>query len=181
MRAIIPVTMYMSFKDVDNTSLLQLDHGSSFSHLHCSMDTLYTHESMMIVDTVYPEILATFLIWRFGSQDQNHQIYIDLLTILSPCCATTKINYSLILHKSPNLMIANISGYMVIHSLIEQYSLLVKWELLNAFQSVNRLGVKGTRIDSDYSNTLFFNFLQLFNQLKLYQIPKITCVLSCVE
>ena len=70
-------------------------------------------------------ILATFLIWQFwqlGSKLPNfyHQIYIDLLTMLCPCCATAKFNSANIkfqpdLAKSPNLMIANMTGYTVCH------------------------------------------------------------------
>ena len=60
-------------------------------------------------------------VWRSGSKSPNfyHQIHINLLTMLYPCCATVKFiifanfYYSLILRKSPNLMIANISGYTV--------------------------------------------------------------------
>ena len=47
--------------------------------------------------TVYPEILATFLIWRFGGQYQNHQICINLLTI----CFVLAV-------QPPNLISANI-------------------------------------------------------------------------
>ena len=50
---------------------------SSFMHTY-----MYIH-----VRTVYPEILATFLIWRFGGQDENRQFislnlhtYVDLRT-----------------------------------------------------------------------------------------------------
>ena len=57
------------------------------SGMHVCM--LHTH----VVHTVCSEILATFLIWRFGSQYQNHQICIDLLTMLCPCCATAKFNF----------------------------------------------------------------------------------------
>ena len=42
-------------------------------------------------------VLATFLIWRFwrsGSKSPNfyHQFYINLLTMLCPCCATAQFN-----------------------------------------------------------------------------------------
>ena len=65
--------------------------------------------------------IFNLVVWRSESKLPNfyHQIYIDLLTMLCPCCATAKFNfpqilrYSLILRKSPNLMIANISGYTV--------------------------------------------------------------------
>ena len=49
-------------------------------------------------------------VWWLASKSPHfkHQIHIDLLTILHPCCATAKFNfcklildYSLILHKSP--------------------------------------------------------------------------------
>ena len=59
-------------------------------------------------------------VWRSGSKLPNfyHQIYINLLTILvlavqlpNLIFVNIKINYSLILHKSPKLIIANISGY----------------------------------------------------------------------
>ena len=60
-------------------------------------------------------------VWQSGSKLPNfyYQIYINLLTMLCPCCATAKFNfrqyyyYSLILCKSPNFMIANISRYAV--------------------------------------------------------------------
>ena len=38
---------------------------------------MYVH---MYIHTVYPEILVTFLIWRFGGQDQNRQISITKFT-----------------------------------------------------------------------------------------------------
>ena len=46
---------------------------------------------------VYPETLATCLIWRFGghagSESPNfyHQMYIDLLTMLCPCFSTANL------------------------------------------------------------------------------------------
>ena len=64
--------------------------------------------------------IVNLAVWGLGSKLPNfyQQIYIDLLTILCPCCATANLippilNYSLILRKSPNLMIANISGHTV--------------------------------------------------------------------
>ena len=77
--------------------------------------------------------LVTFLIWPFGSQDQNRQIYITkfawtyslcfVLAVQPPNLILPILNYSLILCKSPNLMIANVSGYMVLaRSHVGRYS-----------------------------------------------------------
>ena len=50
---------------------------------------------------VYPEILATFLIWRFGSQDQNRQISITKFTQTYLLCFVLAVQL-------PNLIFANI-------------------------------------------------------------------------
>ena len=55
-----------------------------------SLSTL--HHLQYRFHTVYAEILQTFLIWQFGSQDPNRQIlssnsHRPVLTMLCPCCA----------------------------------------------------------------------------------------------
>ena len=83
-------------------------------------------------------------VWQSGSKSPNfsHQIYINLLTMLCPYCATAKfnfcramLNYSLILCKSSNLMITNISGYTVctVHTFCIVYMCMYVFHSTTAF------------------------------------------------
>ena len=62
----------MLFQTKENAAGLDLPHQPERS-TSCEADML---QYMYTVHTVYPEILATFLIWRFGGEDQNRQISI---------------------------------------------------------------------------------------------------------
>ena len=55
----------------------------------------------MYVHTIYPEILAIFLIWWFGGQDQNCQIYITKFAYTNLLCFVLAVQL-------PNLISANI-------------------------------------------------------------------------
>ena len=73
-------------------------HGYMLMHIsHYVRTRLGTKLACIIlyIYTVYPEILATSLIWWFGVHDQNcqnsyHQTYISLLTMFFPCCTIVK-------------------------------------------------------------------------------------------
>ena len=52
-------------------------------------------------NSIYPEILATLLIWQFGGQDQNRQIYITKFTQAYLLCFVLAVQL-------PNSTFANI-------------------------------------------------------------------------